>query len=1258
MELVNKAAANAMATPATAVTKTSLEIIEAMQVNIQTTLRGGSEMSEKVKMSLTGNMFAMNEGQVTEEAQKEHRENFTNTVVEAVNTVGDISTAALMGSSTSGNSNIIEETLLSVPGIQQNAPHFLVKAFFEFDGTARASRKEIEKHLMSFVVTEENKTELTREMDKLAKEIFITTKLTQFEYEGSKIVHEDSEKKIFIKSFMKGLKAKEGDIVTEERFKAGTVSEFIEVSVLYSEKDKKDKKFTVKAPYLKAVTFEQLVHLIEKKAIAGQSAHLKKCYKNLKKEHKSFLREISGESAELSYAADDKGNFYGANVKKLVNGEWILQNTTSFLEELRTKIIVFIAENSTEDTDITPLLFVKELNQPQAVFVEEGPTEKERVTLYNKTIFNFSGKLEDLTNSSREAITKLLSVSLVSDDYINNMLHDRAEAAIAFKNDSAPMGGTGATGVEFNQGIISNWLDKNVWNLLWSSKITRALNTTNGSLNTRYEAAILDDQIIPVFFAKTIKIGRWSLALDMGLANFKTFLALAPDYIFNKVSGSITKEEAIALKVSLDTLKLMMVSEDIEITPTEKSTGAFVEIYNLFVKKFGSFIFTVRNGEGKAENAANLIEHEARLNYLKTGVYVQPTDKEQETAVINNKDKQLNTTEVKLRVGKKEVVIELAYGLMRTGVHYKKDIWNIVGKSAIGAKTATHQNYITTLCNGEGTVEENEYTFVRENVKDVRILKQILAAGNMDLVRGGFELAKTEEIKLYVPANAEMNKYLKKILITYKDSVTENELEANYIWGDKNLSNCNGIVLKGDRFYKFTENKDGNSVRFIMKENSDFLLSFEKVQELYEEHEYLTPEKMYVLRDLLLDLIDEKKTLTDTSADIFRVLEGTRAIALTKDQYFPYYPSSKTITTAAIPTELTQALVVWSAVASAGGDLKEVLAFELEGFIEKVKTDKLFQLKMKENFDIAKKGKNLFELDGMTYKVKTDFINRMVSTQRVIYRPMLEMRKALLTKKAYEYLFEKKVRFNLVALTHSGNPFVNYVNQKTFNLMIKWGVLAEHEGKMYGSNTRFPETYLSGLTFRYKVWNRVPDNCICMADVALALHMGDSDSDQITVKRPYNFSLDTEIHRELARCTKPFRAFYNKMQEEVLDSPAAAYKKYERVFRLFKEDHRAAFAELRTGVLLNEGTDAKTGLVVAWETRMTLLLFLAGADKETIKKFKFIVGGFLSQITIASKNADVEALLDFNKNWETFAKGTTDIEEIQAIFNLVEYKFI
>lgn len=105
----------------------------------------------------------------------------------------------------------------------------------------------------------------------------------------------------------------------------------------------------------------------------------------------------------------------------------------------------------------------------------------------------------------------------------------------------------------------------------------------------------------------------------------------------------------------------------------------------------------MRNGEEKAENAAHFIEHDARLNFLKTGNYVQPTDKEKEKFILDNKDAKLRTTKIKIRIGKKEETVELAYGLMRTGVHYKKDVWNAVGKSAVGMRTVTFQNYVTTL---------------------------------------------------------------------------------------------------------------------------------------------------------------------------------------------------------------------------------------------------------------------------------------------------------------------------------------------------------------------------------------------------------------------------------------------------------------------------------------------------------------------------------------------------------------------------------
>lgn len=1246
-----KAAANAMATPVTPATaikkeeaktmnnqKTALEIIEQMQVTIAS--------------SLTGNMFVRKEGQTEAEAKKEHRENFVETVQEAVKVVGDLSTARLEFSSTTGNSDIVEEPILEVPGMQFNAPHFMINALDN-----NGAQKKVNELLFSLVVTSENKAELTKEYDLLAKNIFEKTNGLQWEYEGARVVFKNEEMTISTKKFYKGIKKVEGEFVTEGRFKQGTVSEFIDVTVVYND-ERTDKVFEIKAPYLKCVTFEELVVMIEKASIEGMSAHLKKCIKKIKKEHKSFLRNVEGESNLLTFALDDKGNVYNANVKKrLADGSWVLVDTKTNLEQIYNELILFVANTTTKDTDMTPLLFLKELNQPQAIEAFEGP-DKERTNLYNKAIFNYSGKIEDLANSSREAITKLLSVSLVAEDYINNMLHDRAEAAIAFKNDSAPMGGTGSTAVEFNQGINSIWMDTVVWDLFWSSKITRALNTTNGCLNSRYDAMVLDDQLVPVFFVNKAKVGRWSVALDMMLANFQTMLALAPDYLFNKVSGAINKENAIGIKLSLDALKGMCVSEDISIELVEESAPEFVEIYNLIVEKFGAFIFVLRNGEKKAENAIHFFEHEARLGFLKTGNYIQPTDKQKENSVLENENSKLRTTKIKIRVGKKTEVVELAYGLMRAGVHYKKDCWNAVGKSAIGAKTATYQNYATTICNGSGTASENEMLFAKENLKDAKEMKQILAAGNMKLVKGSMELASKEDLKLYIPDNAEPSTLLNKVLAEYSDCRTSNELEANYIWGDRELSNNKGLILKEGRFYKFTEKEDGSLVRFITKDFSEFLMTLDEVTKLYEEHEYLTPEKMSVLRDILLKLIDGKMTLVDSNVEILRVLERTRAIAINKDLYLPFYPSSKKITTAAVPTELTQAIAVWSAVTMAGGDLQTVLDFEKELFIERLKTDSIFRARMKESFEIAKKGKNIFEIDGVQYKLKKDFVNRMNSTKQILFKPMLEMRKALLTKKAFDYILEEKTRFNLIALTHSGSAFVAYVNQKTFDSMIKHDVLAEKDGKRYGSNTRFPETYLSGLTLRFKVWNRVPDNCICVSDIVLAILMGDTDGDTIAVKKPYDLSLETEIHKEITRCVKPFRAFYNEMQKEVLDSPAAAYKKYKRVFETFKEDHRAAFAELRTGVLLNEGTDAKTGLVVAWETRMTLLLFSMGADKETIKRFKFIVGGFLSQITIASKNADKDALLSFEETWKAFAKGTTIAEEIEAIFNLVEYKFI
>lgn len=117
----------------------------------------------------------------------------------------------------------------------------------------------------------------------------------------------------------------------------------------------------------------------------------------------------------------------------------------------------------------------------------------------------------------------------------------------------------------------------------------------------------------------------------------------------------------------------------------------------------------------------------------------------------------------------------------------------------------------------------NESTFVRENVKNKKELRKTYTASNMELVRGSFELADKTEIKLYVPENLEKTVQFNKVMVEYSDCITKNELEANYIWGDRQLSSNKGIILKGDRFYKFTENENGDSVRYITKKDSEFL---------------------------------------------------------------------------------------------------------------------------------------------------------------------------------------------------------------------------------------------------------------------------------------------------------------------------------------------------------------------------------------------------------------------------------------------------
>ena len=83
-----------------------------------------------------------------------------------------------------------------------------------------------------------------------------------------------------------------------------------------------------------------------------------------------------------------------------------------------------------------------------------------------------------------------------------------------------------------------------------------------------------------------------------------------------------------------------------------------------------------------------------------------------------------------------------------------------------------------------------------------------------------------------------------------------------------------------------------------------------------------------------------------------------------------------------------------------------------------------------------------------------------------------------------------------------------------------------------------------------------------------------------------------------------------------------------------------------------------TGMVVAWDTKVTMLLLMSGATNEELRNFKAVLGAYLAQITIASKNNTAQMLLEFKKNWVEFSNGTHNTEAVEGILKAVTCKYL
>ena len=148
------------------------------------------------------------------------------------------------------------------------------------------------------------------------------------------------------------------------------------------------------------------------------------------------------------------------------------------------------------------------------------------------------------------------------------------------------------------------------------------------------------------------------------------------------------------------------------------------------------------------------------------------------------------------------------------------------------------------------------------------------------------------------------------------------------------------------------------------------------------------------------------------------------------------------------------------------------------------------------------------------------------SAKKVLFRPMLELREALLTKKAKDYLTVKENRMWLTVTTHRESTDLAFVNKKTLKTLLAEGIAKEFNGRFYIAVKRYPETMLAQLTLEVQVNDIVANNVICVADVALSILMWDTDGDLFETIEPFDFNMQTEVHKCKRQNRKAIRKYY------------------------------------------------------------------------------------------------------------------------------------
>ena len=1004
---------------------------------------------------------------------------------------------------------------------------------------------------------------------------------------------------------------------------------------------------------------------------------LKRLFEEIGNDMPENFKGLVEEQSWMDYAVTNfngKVNVYSANmlVAKTDIKPGSLEGfeevpTSEFLKAIDEAIVQEILMNAQkgvfENKDNTEMFYVKQIDR----------TPSKDGDCWNASIFTFLGSTEDLAVSTTEFFAKAFSIYYVSKNWATSIVADRTDAKVVYKNEwTHPVGGSGFTAVEFKGFVtgskVEEFLHADIETLF---KMNRIMNTNKGSIPAAgFRARIsADNQIALIIFNQADKFINSNL--NMGVMTKETAISFLPKYLAEK-SNKFATGNFSELTMKMHTMGL---KREAFMHNALKVEALDNEDANLIVNAYGHLASILIEKEVKTEIGAGLFLQSAYRKVLQGQSWeeVKPTIEDfmkaaKEETIPELKKGMFRFTRIN-KNGQEETNMEECYYMLGSvGVHAKKDCINAVGKSMLGKTRTTLQGLNTAVLQLDGSLEENFKHIAKEKLISKTELKQVALAMGCEIVH--LKETRTSDFKFFVADNTAKSEKQRTRAMLLRNDFAENETynpdEADFIVGSgfgaynrtkgMRISTAKNGMLVVSRMVEVAEGEG----KIAFKTVGNNIHSTETVTAAFPETKLISQEKLGEIGAYLREIVKGAFVLDPkaTRHQFFRWLEQTQAIEIEKDKWFVFATNNKTITDR-LPTEMTMAVLAYAALGSALVSLDQLLNFNEKEILEDLLENnypKFMVIKSTLLKQVKTARKNSVEDEGEFFVLANETKEELYSAANTIMKAHQELRKEVFTKGMKKYLTRELERAICVVITHKEAANVAFVNEKTFKKLLKAGIVIEENGLFYASLKRYPETLVAQVTVRIIVRENIADNVIAISVAMLSFLLGDTDGDTVEVLKPLYNNTTSEFNKAVAAYKETLNAFYTE-HYQIQNSRQEVIAKANKLFGSFGTDVNEILSSYRTGLLLNEGTEALTGRIVNWDTKLVQVLFDLGVSKKEIKEFKAILGAYVAQISIAAKNNDAESLDVFKKNWQNFADGTTFENVIKAVLTAVECKY-